>query len=174
MAFQPALNDWMRMRSVVIDDEMQLHRAGILIIEMSEELEELLMTMTTVTLPDDGPFGNVERSEKRCGPMAPIIVCHRTASAALYRQSRLRTIQRLNLALFVDAEHDRLVRRIQIQAYYVGQLFAKAWVCRELKRLDAVRLESVRIPYRRTDAGLIPNALAIDRQLQCVAPAGLR
>jgi hypothetical protein len=32
------------------------------------------------------------------------------------RQRKLRTLERLNLRLLVDAQHDRVLRRVQIQA----------------------------------------------------------
>jgi hypothetical protein len=68
------------------------------------------------------------------------------AAALLDGQSRLSPIQRLNLALFIDAEHDRLLGRIQIKPHHVCHLFQKLWIARQLESLRAVRLESVGAP----------------------------
>ncbi len=57
------------------------------------------------------------------------------------RQTRLCAIQRLNLALLIHAEHQRLLRWIQIQADDVGQFLQKLGVARQLERFDPVRLE---------------------------------
>jgi hypothetical protein len=40
----------------------------------------------------------------------------------------LGTFQRLDLALLVDAQHQRVVRRVQVQAHDVGQLGGVAGV----------------------------------------------
>ena len=40
---------------------------------------------------------------------------HRLSTALLHRQARLRTIERLNLAFLVDAEHDCLVGWIEVE-----------------------------------------------------------
>jgi hypothetical protein len=42
-------------------------------------------------------------------------VSHRAASPLLHRQAGLSAIQSLNLALFVHAKHDRLLRGIQVR-----------------------------------------------------------
>ena len=49
--------------------------------------------------------------------MALVIVRAPLGDARQHRQDRLCTVERLDLALLVDAEHQRAVRRREIQAY---------------------------------------------------------
>lgn len=48
--------------------------------------------------------------------MAPIVVCAPLNLAGTHRQQRPRPVQRLNLRLLIHAQHQRFVRRIQVQA----------------------------------------------------------
>jgi hypothetical protein len=43
-----------------------------------------------------------------------------SAATLFHGQARLRAIQRLDLALFIHAEHDRLLGRIEIEAHHIG------------------------------------------------------
>ena len=52
----------------------------------------------------------------------------------------------MNLALFVDAEHERAVRRIETQADDVTDFLDEQRVARQLERLTPVRLEAERPP----------------------------
>src|SRR5713226_1764730 len=91
--------------------------------------------------------------------VAFVIVGHRAASPLLDRQPRLCAIQRLNLALFVYAEDDRLLRRIQVQAYHISHLFQELRIARKFKSLRAMWLKIVGAPDI-VDGGLA-NALAL-------------
>ena len=63
------------------------------------------MSVSCVALADDGPLQDVERGEQGRCAVAFIVVRHRAAAALFQGQTRLRAIQRLNLALLVDTEH---------------------------------------------------------------------
>ncbi len=70
------------------------------------------------------------------GPTAPL----------LDRQSWLGTIECLDLAFLVDAQHQGLVWRVEIKADHIVELFDKAFVAAELEGLGQMRLEAVSIP----------------------------
>ena len=53
----------------------------------------------------------------------------------------MRTIERLNLRLLIDGEHDGVVRRIHIQTDDVDDFFREVWIIGYLEVLDAVGLE---------------------------------
>ena len=72
--------------------------------------------------------------------MAFVIVALSRGHARGQRQNRLSAVQRLYLALFINAQHNRSLGRIQIQTNYVSHLFNKLRVCGELKVLHSVRL----------------------------------
>jgi hypothetical protein len=56
-------------------------------------------------------------------------------------------IQRLDLALLVDAQDQRVLRRRQIKADDVAHLLDKQRIVRELEGLGAMRLEIESLPY---------------------------
>ena len=85
---------------------------------------------------------HVQRGEQGRGAVALVVVGHRAGPAGLDRQRRLGAIQRLDLALLVHAQHDRVLRRVQIQADDVDELLLKPRVVRELERLDPMRLQT--------------------------------
>ena len=70
-----------------------------------------------------------------------------------HRQQGPRAIQRLDLALFIQAENQRVVGRIEIEADNIADLFDKLRVSRQLKCLQPVRLQAERSPDAR-DGGL--------------------
>jgi hypothetical protein len=61
-------------------------------------------------------------------------------------ESRLRAIQSLNLALFVHAQHKRLLGWIQVKPNYVGRFLKEFRVPRQLECLRPMRLEIVALP----------------------------
>lgn len=72
---------------------------------------------------------------------------HRFGPPFLERQTRLGTIQRLNLALFVAAKHQGMIRRRHVQSYDVFEFLDEPRIARHLEGLDQVRLEAVGLPY---------------------------
>ena len=61
--------------------------------------------------------------------------------ARLHRQQRCRALKGLNLRFFVDAEDDRVLRRIDVQPDDVAHLVDQPRVGRQLERLSPVRLQ---------------------------------
>jgi len=102
---------------------------------------------------DDLALQRVQRGEQSCCSVAFVIVGQSSATPLFEGQSRLRPVQRLNLALFVDAKHHRLLRRIQIQTHYVGHLFQELRIARELESLRKMRLQLMSAPDS-VDCGL--------------------
>ena len=104
------------------------------------------MAVPAETLADDFAIQNIERGKQGRGAVAHIVMGPCAAAAGLERQTGLGAIECLNLALLIDTEHDRLVRRIEIDAHHVGELFDKAFVPRKLERPLLMRLEAVQVP----------------------------
>ena len=67
-------------------------------------------------------------------------------------QNRLRTIQRLDLAFLIDTEHQSLLRRVR-QTNNVAHFVDKLRISTELKVLNAVRLQVIRLPYPLNRSG---------------------
>jgi hypothetical protein len=66
--------------------------------------------------------------------------------AGLHRQKRLGSIERLNLALFIDAEHHGAFGRREIQTDDVPYLLDKQRVGRKFEGLRTMRLQAKRLP----------------------------
>lgn len=128
VAFQPALNSGMLMRSIVVHHYMQLQISSKLFIQVFEKLQELLVTMASIALTDNFTLRYLKCGKERRGPIPLVIVGHRSAAAFLHRQPRLSAVQGLNLALFIDTEHQRFGRRVEIQPDYIRQLFQKSGI----------------------------------------------
>src|SRR5258706_7553724 len=68
--------------------------------------------MSLHALADDAAGGDIESSKQCRRPIAFVIVGHGPGPTFLHRQPGLGAVKRLDLALFVDREHDGFVRRI--------------------------------------------------------------
>ena len=77
---------------------------------------------------------------------AGIVVGHRAGLAGLERQARLGAVEGLDLALFVDRQHDRMARRRQIEADDVRELGDELGITAALEGADAMRLQLVGRP----------------------------
>ena len=78
----------------------------------------------------------------------------RAGPAGLHRQTGLGAVERLDLALLVDGQHDRMGGRVDIKADDVAQLRHELRIARELEAAQAMRREPVRLPdaLHRRDA----------------------
>ena len=81
-----------------------------------------------------------------------------TLAAELGDRAGLGAIERLNLALLVDRQHDGVRRWIDIEADDVAQLVDELRVVGELEPSPAVRLQPMRLPDARTALALTPAA----------------
>ena len=95
---------------------------------------------------------HVHRGKERRGPVALVVVGHRPAAARLQRQSRLRPVERLDRALLVKAEHDRVVRRVKVQHHNVLQLLLEARIRAHLEGTPQMGLQPCRPPHRVHEA----------------------
>ena len=106
--------------------------------------------------PDDRAGGGVEGGEQGGRAVALVIVAAPLRLARPHGQHRLGAVERLDLALLVDAEHQRAVRRVEIEADDVAHLVDELRVARQLEALDPVRLQAEGAPdtvhRRRGDA----------------------
>ena len=115
----------------------------------------------------------VEHCEERRRAVPHIVVGDTFGIPQAHRQHRLRSFQRLALALLVHAEHQRILRRAQIKADNIAQLLDKERGSRELEVLAEMRLQpqqlEVAMYARRRDRGFrcdrthTPMRRAIDR-----------
>ena len=119
-----------------------------LALDLVQEADKFLMTMTLHVAADDGPIENVEGSEERGRSMPLVIVGHRRAAAGLHGQASLRAVERLDLALLLDAEDDGVRRRVDIEPDDVAQLLDEGRIVGELEGPPFMRRKTVRLPDR--------------------------
>ena len=81
------------------------------------------------------------------GAVALVVVGHRLAPALDHRQRWLGAVERLHGGLLIGAQHDRLLRRIQIKPDDIDQLLLELRIVGQLERLDPVRFEAPRRPH---------------------------
>ena len=78
--------------------------------------------MARKTLSDNLAGGDVQRREERGGAVAHVVVGAPLGLTRPHGQHRLRAVERLDLALLVDAEYERALGRVEIEAYDVPYL----------------------------------------------------
>src|ERR1039458_8743193 len=83
--------------------------------------------------PKTSPLAAFSAANKSGRAVAFVIVRHGGAASALQRQAGLGTIQGLNLALLVGAQHQRVLRRIEIQADDVFQFLGECRIVADLE-----------------------------------------
>src|SRR3546814_2768743 len=77
-----------------------------------QEADELLMAVALHVAADDGSIEDVQGGEEGGRAMPLIVVGHRAGAPLLQRQAGLGPVERLNLRLLVEREHDGVRRRI--------------------------------------------------------------
>ena len=78
--------------------------------------------------------------------MALVVVGHRGAAPLLHRQAGLGSVERLDLALFVDAEHHGMGRRIDIEPDHIPEFLGEFGIVGELEGAQPMRLEPMPLP----------------------------
>src|SRR6202030_4218288 len=104
--------------------------------------EKFLMAMARLTQGDHFTIEGVECREQGGSAVAVVIVSYSFDIAQSHRQHRLGTFQRLDLALLIHTQHQRLVGRIKVQPHDVAHLLHEERVGGELEALAAMRLQT--------------------------------
>ena len=119
---QPGLHLGRLVGGVVVEHQMHIAPRGHSLVDLSQEAQELLGTMARHAFADDRARFHVQRGEQCGRAMALVIVGHGRGAALLERQARLGPVERLDLGLFIDAEHDRAIRRVEVEPDDIGDL----------------------------------------------------
>ena len=155
---EPGFHARMLMGAVVVDDQMDVQLFGYSLIDLAQETEELLVPVPRFALSQNLSAGHVQSGEERRRPVALVIVSHSFHIPKPQRQHGLRTLEGLALALLVGAEHQRVLRRIQVKPHHVAQLLDEERIGRELEALGPMRLKAKELEVA-VNAGLGDAAL---------------
>jgi hypothetical protein len=146
MSAEPGSRLGMFVRAVIVEDHVNDLADRHLGLDGIQEPDELLMPVTLHAPPDHLSIEHVEGGKQGGGAVSLVIMGHRPASPRLDRQARLGAVKRLDLALFIDTEHHRVRRRVDIQPDDITQLGDEFRVARQFELPYPVRLEAMRAP----------------------------
>ena len=125
---------------IVVQDDMHhladRHRR----LDDVEEAEEFLMPVPRRALAKHGAIQHVERREQRRRAMAGVVVGQRGGLTLGQRQARLGALQRLDLRLLIDRQHQGMLGRVHVQPDHVLDLLDELGIARELEGAHPMRL----------------------------------
>ncbi len=104
------------------------------------------MSVLRHAVANDLAIEGVQSGEQGGRAVALVVMRHCAAAAGFQRQTRLRTVESLNLALLIYTEHQRFIRWIQVQADYVDEFLNELRVATDFKRRDVVRPQTMPLP----------------------------
>ena len=127
---------------VVVHHEMHVEVARHRFFNLVQEAAELARAMARVAPANDAARGGVKGSKERSRAVAGAVVRAPFDLAGPQRQQRLASIEHLDLALLVDAQHESAGRRCHGEADDVADLGDEIRIGRELEGLGAVGLQA--------------------------------
>ena len=146
VADEPGAHLGVLVGGVVVDhgvDHLAGRHGGL---DLVEEADELLMPVALHVAADHRAVQHVERGEQRRRAVPDVVVGHRPGPTLLHRQPGLGAVERLDLALFVDRQHDGMGGRIDVEADDIAELLGELGVVGELECLHPVRRQAVGLP----------------------------
>lgn len=118
-----------------------------------EKTDELLMPVTLHVPADDGAVEHVEGGKQRGRAVPLVVMGHGAEPPLLQGQAGLGAVERLDLALLVDRQHDGVGWRVNVEADNVFELGDELRVVGELEGPPTVGLKAVRLPDATYRAG---------------------
>jgi hypothetical protein len=91
-------------------------------IDLLQKLAELDGTVPWPALTDHRSGGDVQGSEEAGGAMTLVFVSSTLRLARQHRKDWLTSAQRLHLTLLIHAQHQRMMRWVQVQAHDISHL----------------------------------------------------
>ena len=101
VACQPLSHFAHLVRTVVVHDQVNVKATREILLDLIEKTQELLMAVASVAIADGDAACHVHGREQRGNSMPFVIMRLSRRDTWGQRQNRLRTVQRLHLALFV-------------------------------------------------------------------------
>lgn len=143
---QPALHPGMLVSGIDIEDQMNLYILRDIRIDMLQEVEVVLMAVSLLALGEDIARSDIERSKKRQGPVADIVMSYSHNITQSHGQNRLRPVQGLNLTFFVDTEDQGVLRRGQVQPDDIPDLLYEKGIEEDFEMPLSMRLQAKGLP----------------------------
>ena len=134
------------MRAVVVQNQMNLAPARSRSLHPLQKRQEFGVAVPRPAVADDGPVQDIKNRKQGRGAKADAIMRLVRRESWPQRQARLRSIQGLDLALLVHAQHQRLVWWVEVEPHHVSQFADEVGVPTQLEGLGAMRLQAVGAP----------------------------
>ena len=141
MSPHPGLNLGMLVGSVIIDDQVQIHFRRGFKVDCFKKPDKLLMPMSRHAVTYNSSIKRHHRGKKSRCAVPLVIMRHRAAAAFLQRQTWLSSVQSLNLRFLINAQHERSIRGIEVQADNIVKLLNKLLVPAQFEGLSQMRFE---------------------------------
>src|SRR4029077_1647883 len=113
---------------------------------VSEKGNELLTGMSRSRATNDFSCFCVQRRVQREGAMTVVLESMSLCSAGRQRQYRIQSVQRLDAGLFINAENNRMLRRLYIQSNDVCRFPFKVRIVGHHVALDPLGLKARAFP----------------------------
>ena len=139
---QPCLHRSVLVRGVVVHDQMHVQMRRDVGIDVAQKRQELLMAMARLAAAEYPAGDHVQCREQGRGAVPEVVMGDPFDIAQAHGQHRLRALERLDLALLVDAQHHRMLRWIEVQPGDVAYLLDEERVVGQLEVLLPVRLHA--------------------------------
>ena len=146
MPVEPPAHFRVLVGGVVVEDDVDELASWHLSLDGIEEADELLMPVTLHVAGDNRAVEHVEGSEEGRRAMPFVVVGYGAGAALLHGQAGLGAVERLDLALLVNRQHDGMGGRIDIEPDDVAQLVDEVGIVGELELPHPVRLQPVCAP----------------------------
>ena len=113
-----------------------------LLVDQPQEREELLVPVPRLALGDHLAGSDVQGREQCRRAVAQVVVGVALRVAQIHGQFRLGPVQGLDLRLLVDAEHHRVIRRIEVKSRDITDFLDEEGIGGELEGLGQVGLDA--------------------------------
>ena len=160
---QPSFDPRVLVRAVVVYDEMDIQPCRNVTFDPAQESQELLMPMARLAIGQHRSVEYVQSSKQRGRTMTFVVVGDSLGVAEPQRQHRLGALEGLHLTLFIHAQNQGVLGRVQVQAHHVAQFLDEKCIRGEFEALGAMRFEAkqLQVPMHTglRNAGLGGSAL---------------
>jgi hypothetical protein len=125
---------------------MNVEFLGNRFLDVAQECEEFLVPMSLLALRQNMTRSDIERCEQRRCPVSDVAVSDALDVTQAHGKTRLRSIQGLDLALFIDTEDNGVIGWVEIEADDISDLLDEEWISGDLEVFLTMRLESKGLP----------------------------
>src|ERR1700730_7358577 len=141
MPSEPSTNRWRSVNGRVVDDDVDRHLRRDFLVDHAEKAAKLGSALFRIALTDHFARRDVEGREQVSGAVTVVRRRGALGLAKDQRQDWLAALQRLDLGLLVEAQNDRVVRRMKVEADDVADLFYEELVVAQGEGAPSMRLE---------------------------------